>query len=104
MPKPTRTTDITSFSDIRQNLRTHINRVKKSGRPLFVTTNGKAEVVILSAKEYDDLRADIEFRETKASIERSFADVKARRVKSVDQAFADIRAAAGLTRKKRKAS
>jgi prevent-host-death family protein len=103
MNKLTRTTDITTFSDIRQNLRTHINRVKKSGRPLFVTKNGKAEVVILSAKEYDSMSA-AEFRATRAQIRRGRADVKAGRVKPLDQAFADIRAAVGLSGKKRKAS
>ncbi len=103
MNKLTRTTDITTFSDIRQNLRTHINRVKKSGRPLFVTKHGKAEVVILSAKEYDSMSA-AESRATRAQIRRGRADVKAGRVKPLDQAFADIRAAVGLSGKKRKAS
>ena len=103
MNKLTRTTDITTFSDIRQNLRTHINRVKKSGRPLFVTKHGKAEVVILSAKEYDSMSA-AEIRAARAQIRRGRADVKAGRVKPFDQAIADIKSSLGLNARNRKAS
>ncbi len=35
-----RSTDITSFTDLRKNLRQRLDGVRESGRPLFVTTNG----------------------------------------------------------------
>lgn len=75
----TRTTDITSFSEHRQKLRDHLNRLKKTGRPLYITTGGVAEAVVLSAKAYDELADRADMAETLAMIERSKADLKAGR-------------------------
>lgn len=77
----TRTTDITSFTDHRNNLRQHLNRLKKTGRPLYITTNGETEAVVLSAKAYDELADRADLAETLAMIDRSEADIKAGRVK-----------------------
>lgn len=61
MSRATRSTDITSFTDVRRNLRQHLDRVTKTGRPLYITTSGQPEAVVLSADAYDDLldRADL---------------------------------------------
>lgn len=57
----TRSTDITSFTDLRKNLRQRLDGVRASDRPLFVTTNGQTEAVVLSPHAYDELadRADL---------------------------------------------
>lgn len=73
----TRTTDITNFTEHRQNLREHLNRVKRTGRPLYITSDGVPEAVVLSAKAYDELA---EVAETLAMIKRSEADIQAGRV------------------------
>lgn len=86
----TRTTDITSFTEHRQNLREHLNRLKETGRPLYVTTNGETEAVVLSAKAYDELADKADLAETLAMIQRSEADIKAGRVKPFREAMRDI--------------
>jgi prevent-host-death family protein len=86
----TRTTDITSFTEHRQNLREHFNRIKESGRPLYVTTNGETEAVVLSAKAYDELAERAELLETLAMIQRSEADISAGRVRDAREAVRDI--------------
>jgi prevent-host-death family protein len=50
-----RTTDITSFTDFRSRLRDHLDQRKATGRPLFVTTNGETEAVVLSPSAFDEL-------------------------------------------------
>lgn len=85
-----RSTDITSFTDHRQNLREHLNRVKKTGRPLYVTTNGETEAVVLSAQAYDELAERADLAETLAMIRRSEADVAAGRVKPFREAVLEI--------------
>lgn len=57
-----RTEDITSFTDYRKRLREHLDQARDSGRPLFVTTNGQVDAVVLSAEAYDRLLARAEGR------------------------------------------
>lgn len=90
MPKATRTTDITSFSDLRQNLRSSFDRVKKTNRPLFITTNGKPDAVILSSQAYDRLLADPDLAQSVASVARGMKQLAAGRGVSVDDGFATI--------------
>lgn len=94
----TRSTDITSFTVHRQNLREHLDRVKKTGRPLYVTSNGETEAVVLSPQAYDELAERAELAETVAMVQRSMADVEAGRVTPVDEAFRRI--AKKIARKK----
>ncbi len=93
----TRTTDITSFTEHRQNLREHLNRIKETGRPLYVTTNGETEAVVLSAKAYDELADRADLAETLAMIQLSEADIKNGRVRDVRDALHDIAAKHGLS-------
>jgi prevent-host-death family protein len=77
----TRSTDITSFSDFRARLRDHLDRQKKTGRPLFVTTNGETEAVVLLPAVYDEMVQELELVESLALIERSEEDLKAGRTR-----------------------
>jgi prevent-host-death family protein len=92
----TRTSDITNLTEHRQNLRAHLNRVKRTGRPLYITTNGKPEAVVLSAKAYDHLAELAEVEATVAMAKRSDADIKSGRVRSADDAFRAIAKRSGL--------
>lgn len=93
----TRTTDITSFTEHRQNLREHLNRIKETGRPLYVTTNGETEAVVLSAKAYDELAERAELAETLTMIQQSEADIKAGRVRTAREALRSIAKKHGLS-------
>lgn len=66
-----RSTDITSFTEHRQHLREHIDQVNKTGRPLYVTTNGKTEAVVLSPEAYDRLAEQAQAAEHLDSLRRS---------------------------------
>lgn len=86
----TRSSDVTNLTDHRQNLRAHLNRVKRTGRPLYITSNGKPEAVVLSARAYDNLAELAEVEATLDMIKRSEADIKAGRVQSVREAFDEV--------------
>lgn len=92
----TRTTDITSFTEHRKNLRGHLNRLKETGRPLYITTNGETEAVVLSAQSYDELADRADMAETLAMIGRSEADIKAGRVHDARDALRRIARKHGL--------
>jgi prevent-host-death family protein len=92
----TRASDITNFTDHRQNLRSHLNRVKSTGRPLFVTTNGETEAVVLSAKAYDELMDRADQAGIQAMLSRSEADLKAGRSHDAKAARGALAAKHGL--------
>lgn len=92
----TRASDITNFTDHRQNLRSHLNRVKSTGRPLFVTTNGQTEAVVLSADAYDELLDRAELGAIQAMASLSDADIKAGRTLDAKVARAALGAKYGL--------
>ena len=77
----TRSTDITSFTDFRTHLRDHLNQSKASGRPLFVTTNGETEAVVLSPAAIDELMEQAELAKSLATLDRSMKDIKAGRTR-----------------------
>ena len=76
-----RTSDITSFSEHRRRLREHISHVRETGRPMYVTTNGRTDAVVLSPEAYDELADKAELADSLAQVERSVADMQAGRVR-----------------------
>lgn len=77
----TRSTDITSFSDFRARLRDHLNERKATGRPLFVTTNGETEAVVLSPAAFDELMDQAELARSLALLDRGMEDIQSGRAR-----------------------
>ena len=93
----TRSTDITSFTEHRQHLREHLRRVRETGRPLYITTNGQANAVVLSPEAYDELADKAELVESLLMLDRSTADIQAGRTESAKEALKRIADELGLT-------
>lgn len=91
-----RTTDITSFTEHRQNLRSHLEQVRETGRPLFVTTNGHTDAVVLSPEAYDALSEKAELAESLASIERSRDQVRRGKTRAAKAALKKLADELGL--------
>ena len=91
-----RSTDITSFTEHRRHLRDHLRRVRESGRPLFVTTNGETDAVVLSPEAYDALADRAELAESLAMIDRSAEDVRSGRTQPAKPALRKIADELGL--------
>ena len=49
------TEDIRSITDLKRNTNSVLNQIHKTKRPVILTVNGKAEAVILDAKEYEKI-------------------------------------------------
>jgi len=86
----TRTTDITSFTDFRARLRDHLDQTKATSRPLFVTTNGEIEAVVLSPAAFDELTDQAELAKSLAVLDRSVEDIKAGRTRPAKSALRQI--------------
>ena len=85
-----RSTDITSTSELRQHLRAHLERLKASGRPLYVTTNGETDAVVLSPGTFDDLLAKAELMDSLSTIDRSMEDYRAGNARPLHEAMQGI--------------
>ena len=87
-----RTTDITSFTEHRQRLRDHIRQVRETGRPLYVTTNGQTDAVLMSPETYDALADKAELLDSLVTMERAMEDVREGRGTSAREALREIAA------------
>lgn len=50
-----RADSIYSLTDFQRNTKSHLARLKKTGKPEVLTINGQAEVIVQSAKAYQEL-------------------------------------------------
>jgi len=76
--------DIRSLSDFKRNTSELLERLKKTGNPLVLTINGKAEVVVQDAAPYQGL---LERVETIEGIQRGLANVKVGRTEGLSAVF-----------------
>ncbi len=91
-----RTTDITNFTEHRNHLRDHLRQVRETGRPLYITTNGTTDAVVLSPEAYDELADKAELAESLTMIDRSIGDIRGGHTQSAKQALKKIADELGL--------
>ena len=91
-----RTTDITSFTEHRQHLRDHLRQIRETGRPLYVTTNGRTDAVVLSPEAYDELADKAELAESLAMIDRGQDDIRHGRTQQAKPALQRLAEDLGL--------
>jgi prevent-host-death family protein len=92
------TQDIQPLTTFRNNSVKMMKQLKKTGRPIILTVNGKAEATLLSAQEYQRL-ADLAAQgSVEEAIRQGRADVAAGRALHVEEAFAKFREKHGLSR------
>jgi prevent-host-death family protein len=86
----TRSGDTASFADFHSRLRDHLDQSKATGRPLFITTNGETEAVVMSPAMFDTLMEQAELARSLATLDRSTEDVKAGRTRPAKAALREI--------------
>jgi len=92
------TQDIQPLTTFRNNSVKMMKQLKKTGRPIVLTVNGKPEATLLSAAEYQRL-ADLAAQgSVEEAIRQGRADVVAGRTLPVAEAFAKFRKKHGLSR------
>ena len=99
----TRLGDVTSMAEHQNNLKAHLQSVKETGRPMFVTTDGETVAVVLSPATFDELMDQAELASSQAMVAESFEDIKAGRTYDAEQSIEEIAAEFGLTLERRPA-
>jgi PHD/YefM family antitoxin component YafN of YafNO toxin-antitoxin module len=87
--------DIRSLSEFKRNTVRLLDRIRKTGNPMVLTINGKAELIVQDAEAYQALLDRVE---TVEGIQRGVADVKAGRTKPAPQVFDKLRRKHGIPR------
>ena len=87
--------DIRSLSDFKRNTSDLLDRLKKTGNPLVLTINGRAEVVVQDAEAYQELLDRVE---TVEGLQRGLADVTAGRTTPAREVFNRLRRKHGIPR------
>ena len=77
--------DIRSLTDFQRNTKTHLKRLKASGRPEVLTVNGKAELIVQDAAAYEETLDAIR------GIQRGLDAMKAGTGKPFRQALDEVR-------------
>lgn len=82
------TDDIKSITDLKRNTNQILKQVHDTGRPVVLTVNGKAEAVLLDAKEYEKLTGALAVLKLIIAAE---SDIKDNRIKDADVFFKEFR-------------
>lgn len=92
------TRDIRPLTDFKRNTATFVKRIKKSKRPVVLTVNGKAELVVQDAESYQVIIDRLERLETIEAIRIGIKDAEEGRVQPAREALEKLRTKLGLSR------
>ena len=88
--------DIRSLTDFKRDTTTAIEHLRVTGRPIVLTVNGKAEIVVQDAASYQKLLELADRMEAILAVERGLRDVKAGRTKPLKDVIENLGKKNGL--------
>jgi hypothetical protein len=91
--------EIHSLTDFQRDAKSHIKRLKQSGRPEVLTVNGRASVVVQDAFAYQELIDVVERAETLAGIGRGLESMRRGKGELANDVFARLRKRHKITKK-----
>jgi PHD/YefM family antitoxin component YafN of YafNO toxin-antitoxin module len=83
--------EIHSLSDFQRNAKQHIVRMKKKRRPLVLTINGKAEMVAVDVKSFQEMLEIIDRVEAVEGIRQGLESKKRGEGKTLEQFDREMR-------------
>jgi PHD/YefM family antitoxin component YafN of YafNO toxin-antitoxin module len=83
--------DINSLSNFKRNTPEFIRQLKKTGHPVVLTINGKAELVVQDSASYQKLIELADRAERMETLQASIADMRADKVTPADAVLAEMR-------------
>lgn len=82
--------EINSLSNFKRNTSDFVDQLKNTGKPVILTINGKAELVIQDAGSYQKLLEFAEKLQTIEALKPAIAEMKAGKGESFEQVFKEI--------------
>jgi prevent-host-death family protein len=91
--------DIDSLSDLKRNTADFLRSLKKSGHPVVLAVNGKAELVVQDTASYQRLVALAEQAQELEITRQAVAEMKAGRGRPAEEMVAEMQGILGEKRK-----
>ena len=89
--------DIHSLSSFKRNTVEFLEQMKQTGKPVVLTVNGKAELVVQDAESYQKLLHALERLKAIAGIKQGLEDVDASRTSSLTEFEQEMRQKYGIS-------
>jgi prevent-host-death family protein len=83
--------DIESLTAFKRNTNEYVKKIKKSGAPLVLTVNGKAEIVVQDAESYQRMLEVLDRAETIEALREGLESVRRGKTMSLDQFDKEMR-------------
>ncbi len=88
--------DINSLSSFKRNTSEFIEQMKKTGEPIVLTINGKAELIVQDAESYQRMLEAVERLETIEGIKRGLGEMERGEGRPAKTVFAKMRKKLGV--------
>lgn len=83
--------DIESLTAFKRKTNEYVKKIKKSGNPLVLTVNGKAEIVVQDAESYQRMLEVLDRAETIEALREGLESVRRGKTMSLDQFDKEMR-------------
>jgi prevent-host-death family protein len=83
--------DIDSLTAFKRNTNEYVKKIKKSGNPLVLTVNGKAEIIVQDAESYQRMLELLDRAETIEAVREGLESVKQGKTMSLDEFEKEMR-------------
>lgn len=81
------TQDIRSITDLKRNTNSVLEQMQKNKRPVILTVNGKAEAVLINAKEFEKITSAFSLLKLLAPAEEDIRDGRYKNAKAFFKEF-----------------
>ena len=89
---------IQSLTDFKRNTNDHVKEIRRTGRPLVLTVNGRAELVVLDAKAYQNILEQIAYADSVREIQLGIDSVARHGARPAREAIKELAEKHGLSR------
>jgi prevent-host-death family protein len=83
--------NIESLTAFKRNTAEYVKKIKKSGKPLVLTVNGKAEIIVQDAESYQQMIKILDKTEIIEAVREGLESVRQGKTMSLDQFDKEIR-------------
>jgi prevent-host-death family protein len=83
--------DIESLTAFKRNTTQYVKKIKKSGNPLVLTVNGKAEIVVQDAESYQRMLELLDRAETIEAVREGLESARNGKTMSLEQFDKEMR-------------
>jgi prevent-host-death family protein len=92
--------DVESLTAFKRNTTRYVKKIKESGKPLVLTVNGKAEIVVQDAESYRRLLELLDRAETAEAVREGLESVRREKTMSLGRFDRKMRKKISATKKR----